>query len=102
MQRPSLIRMLASAGAVIFGFALASMLIYQYGFPVAAPSPFIVGVADIGTQMLSVTEHGYILPFEAVSLLLLAAMIGCIVIALKTPAIVEVKEEVKQQITLQP
>jgi len=99
MQRPSITRMLASAGSVIFGFALASTLIYQYGFPVPSSSPFIVNVADIGTQMLSTTEHGYILPFEAVSLLLLAAMIGCIVIALKAPAIAEAKE--KQQITLQ-
>jgi NADH-quinone oxidoreductase subunit J len=36
-------------------------------------------------QMLSLTEHGYILPFEVVSMLLLAAMIGCIVIAMKLP-----------------
>ena len=33
--------------------------------------------------MLSTTDHGYILPFEVVSILLLAAMIGCIVIAMK-------------------
>jgi NADH-quinone oxidoreductase subunit J len=33
--------------------------------------------------MLSTTKHGYILPFEAVSILLLAAMVGCIVIAMK-------------------
>ena len=35
--------------------------------------------------MLSTSEHGYILPFEVVSILLLAAMIGCIVIAMKSP-----------------
>jgi NADH-quinone oxidoreductase subunit J len=34
--------------------------------------------------MLSTTEHGFILPFEVVSMLLLAALIGCIVIAMKT------------------
>ena len=33
--------------------------------------------------MLSTTKYGYILPFEVVSMLLLAAMIGCIVIAIK-------------------
>ncbi|MBC6491257.1 NADH-quinone oxidoreductase subunit J [Flavihumibacter stibioxidans] len=48
-------------------------------------------VSDIGEQMLSVTDHGYVLPFEVVSILLLAAMIGCIVIAMKTP--VEKKPE---------
>jgi len=34
--------------------------------------------------MLSTSEHGYALPFEVVSVLLLAAMIGCIVIAAPT------------------
>jgi NADH-quinone oxidoreductase subunit J len=33
--------------------------------------------------MLSTTSHGFILPFEVVSMLLLAAMIGCIVIAMR-------------------
>jgi NADH-quinone oxidoreductase subunit J len=38
-------------------------------------------VAKIGSQMLSTTNGGYALPFEVVSMLLLAAMVGCIVIA---------------------
>lgn len=41
-------------------------------------------VGNIGAQMLSTSEHGYVLPFELISILLLAAMIGCIVIAIKT------------------
>jgi len=40
-------------------------------------------VSNIGAQMLSTSEHGYVLPFEVISILLLAAMIGCIVIAIK-------------------
>lgn len=35
--------------------------------------------------MLGTKAGGYALPFEVVSMLLLAAMIGCIVIAMKTP-----------------
>jgi NADH-quinone oxidoreductase subunit J len=38
-------------------------------------------VQDIGRQMLNVEESGYALPFEVISMLLLAAMVGCIVIA---------------------
>ena len=34
--------------------------------------------------MLGVNDNGYALPFEVVSMLLLAAMIGCIVIAMRT------------------
>ena len=37
--------------------------------------------ADIGTKLLSYDAGGFILPFEVVSVLLLAAMIGAIVIA---------------------
>jgi NADH-quinone oxidoreductase subunit J len=33
--------------------------------------------------MLSVNETGYALPFEVISMLLLAALVGCIVIALR-------------------
>jgi NADH-quinone oxidoreductase subunit J len=43
-------------------------------------------VSEIGTQMLSTTSYGFILPFEVVSMLLLAAMVGCIVIAMKPTA----------------
>jgi NADH-quinone oxidoreductase subunit J len=34
--------------------------------------------------MLGVEDNGFALPFEVVSILLLAAMIGCIVIALRS------------------
>ena len=48
-------------------------------------------VAAIGRALLDTGEHGYALPFEVVSLLLLAAMIGGIVIARKPVA--QVKSE---------
>jgi NADH-quinone oxidoreductase subunit J len=34
--------------------------------------------------MLGISKYGYALPFEVVSMLLLAAMVGCIVIAMRT------------------
>ncbi|MBT8384624.1 MAG: NADH-quinone oxidoreductase subunit J, partial [Bacteroidia bacterium] len=37
--------------------------------------------ADIGRKLLSYEDGGFILPFEVISVLLLAAMIGAIVIA---------------------
>ena len=83
MERASVIRRISSILAVLFGFALTYMLIYYYGFQAGSQS-FDWSVAKIGTQMLETNEGGYALPFEVVSILLLAAMIGCIVIALKT------------------
>ena len=37
----------------------------------------------IGTLLLDTNIDGYALPFEAISILLLAAMVGCIAIAIK-------------------
>jgi NADH-quinone oxidoreductase subunit J len=83
MPKPIRSRVFFSLLAVFFGFAFTFLLIYQNGFAQITGKPFTADTADIGTQMLSTTEHGYVLPFEVVSMLLLAAMIGCIVIAMK-------------------
>ena len=53
--------------------------------------PFKVSVGDradtninnVGTQLMNFGEHGYVLPFEVISVLLLAAMIAAIIIAKK-------------------
>jgi NADH-quinone oxidoreductase subunit J len=37
----------------------------------------------IGLQLLGTGKNGYVLPFEVISILLLAAMIGAIIIAKK-------------------
>jgi NADH-quinone oxidoreductase subunit J len=87
MPRPAMKRSIAALLATLLGFAFAYNLVYHYDFKPAGTA-FNAGVADVGRQMLSTTEHGYILPFEVVSILLLAAMIGCIVIAMK-PAVEE-------------
>ena len=75
-------RAVVSAVAVCVGFVLTCVLVGQYAF---RPSGHLVdaSVGNIGAQLLSTSEHGYVLPFEVISILLLAAMIGCIVIAIK-------------------
>lgn len=83
MPRPIRSRAIFSLLATLFGFAFTYNLIHGYTFQPTSSQPFEAAVADIGMQMLSTTEHGFVLPFELVSILLLAAMIGCIVIALK-------------------
>jgi len=83
MSKPPMIRSVASILAVLFGFALTYLLIYQNDFK-AGEKAFDWSVNKIGTQMLATGENGYSLPFEVVSMLLLAAMVGCIVIAIKS------------------
>jgi len=83
MPKPPFVRNIFSLLAVLLGFALTYLLIHQYGFR-AGNRKFDMSVARIGTQLLGTDDKGYALPFEVVSILLLAAMIGCIVIAMKT------------------
>lgn len=80
-QKPG--RKIFSALAVFCGFALTMVQVYQHEFNLdkALVSPT---VSNIGQNMLSIKEGGYALPFEVISMLLLAAMIGCIVIALRS------------------
>jgi NADH-quinone oxidoreductase subunit J len=85
MPRQSPKRVFASALAVLFGFGLTFLQIWKYGFQANSKS-FDWSVSKIGSQMLGTTTGGYALPFEVVSMLLLAAMVGCIVIAMKAPS----------------
>jgi NADH-quinone oxidoreductase subunit J len=84
MQSPGLAKKIFAGLAALFGTAFVHNLIVHYeGFAFNSAKPFNPDVAEIGTQMLSTTSHGFILPFEVVSMLLLAAMVGCIVIAMR-------------------
>jgi len=87
MPKPVRSRTFFALLMVLIGFILSYTLIYRYNFQPAGTQQLNVSVSNIGSQMLSTSEHGYALPFEVVSVLLLAAMIGCIVIAApsKTP-----------------
>ena len=77
-------RIIFSALAALFGLAFSWMLLSQHTFTGTNETPASNSVAQIGSMMLDVNKTGYALPFEIVSVLLLAAMIGCIVIALKS------------------
>lgn len=72
-----------SALAALCGFAFAMLQVFQHSFSRSAESAADSGVAGIGSRMLSTGPGGYALPFEIVSILLLAALIGCIVIAMR-------------------
>ena len=82
MPSPKLTRKIAAAIACVLGLALSGLLVYEYGFN-KTDATFDNEVSRIGTAMLNTGSDGYALPFEAVSILLLAAMVGAIVIAMK-------------------
>ncbi len=83
LPKQRLDRKIWAALAVFCGYALTMVQVVQYQFPLsdhAAP----VTVRHIGEKMMSMDAGGYALPFEIISMLLLAAMVGCIVIALRS------------------
>ena len=82
-------RQLFSMLAVFCGFALTLLQLFQYSFKGSGLVPIITSVSNIGTRMLGTGDNGYALPFEVVSILLLAAMVGCIVIAMKGKVVVK-------------
>ena len=77
-------RLLFSALAAFCGFALVMLQVFQHTFSGTSAPSIEPTVANIGYKMLGVKEGGYALPFEVVSILLLAALIGCIVIAMRS------------------
>jgi len=68
----------AAAGAI-----LCIITILQYKFTMAPVPMESTHIMDIGNSLISTGKYGYALPFEVISILLLAAMIGSIVIAKK-------------------
>ena len=96
MPKPATNKIVFSTLAALSGIVFTINLINHYGFTNTSSAPFNASVHEIGMQMLSTTTHGFILPFEVVSMLLLAAMVGCIVIAMKpteTPSVTLNKKE---------
>ena len=81
-QKPG--RILAAALAAGIGFVLSIVQIFGYSFKGSQENPAELTVSNIGRQMLGTKDNGYALPFEVVSVLLLAAMIACIVIAMRS------------------
>ena len=82
MPRPPVMRKVWAGLASLFGVALVLHLVYHHSFtPVS--TGFNGDVANIGTQLISTEKGGYALPFELASILLLASLIGCIVLAMR-------------------
>jgi len=79
-------RKLFAALAVLSGFLLTVTQITRHSFNISGKVAVESNVRAIGLGMLGTGEGGFALPFEVVSILLLSAMIGCIVIAIKNPS----------------
>jgi NADH-quinone oxidoreductase subunit J len=72
-----------SALAAIAGSILCIITILDFKFSATTEAAKEVDMKLIGKSLLSVNYDGYVLPFEVISILLLAAMIAAIVVAKK-------------------
>lgn len=86
VDKPTLGRMALGGIASISFMVLTASIFWSTDFQSLQPAdPPADNTLAIGKQLLDTGAAGYVLPFEIVSLLLLAAVIGGIVIARKTP-----------------
>jgi NADH-quinone oxidoreductase subunit J len=72
-----------SALAAIAGAILSITTILDFSFSATTEAAKEVNMKLIGNSLLSLDKDGYILPFEVISILLIAAMVGAIVVAKK-------------------
>jgi NADH-quinone oxidoreductase subunit J len=82
-ERPELMKSFSSLLLVIVGAGLTIFTILQFPFETTSEIAADINMKTIGGALLSTGEYGYILPFEVITVLLLAAMIASIVIAKK-------------------
>ncbi len=82
-KHPDLVKLIMGVGAALVGAGLVFATIFSNSFQPASVQELPVDMTVIGTQLLSTEKNGYVLPFELISILLLAAMIAAIVIAKK-------------------
>lgn len=77
-------KFLAGLGTTIAGAAIVLFITLKHKFLATTDlKPIEVSFSTIGQQMFSSDKYGYLLPFEAVSLLLLACIVGGLLIARK-------------------
>ncbi len=82
LARPAPWKLWSAAISMIVGIPLVLWIILNHTFQQNA-NQVPVDMKLIGTQLLGTGKNGYVLPFELISILLLASMIVAIVIAKK-------------------
>lgn len=83
LTHTSILRYTAGFTAAITGLALTVYLIFTHQFPKVQHPVSVVPMKLIGHTMMGVEKYNFVLPFEVVSVLLLACMVGALLIARK-------------------
>jgi NADH-quinone oxidoreductase subunit J len=84
LEAPKQSHFLAGAITALAGIAIATITILKFSFQPTSSEAIATNMRTIGLQLMDTGEHGYALPFEVISILLLAALVGSIFIARKS------------------
>lgn len=84
LDAPQRSHVLSGLITAVGGIALSVITLLQFVFEPAKAAAIGTDIRTIGTHLLDTGEFGYALPFEVISILLLAALVGTIFIARKT------------------
>ncbi len=92
-EKAALLNVISGVGVAVIGAGIAISTLLSYNFKGTTAEAAPVDVQNIGTQLVSTGHNGYALPFEVISVLLLAALIGAIVVAKKEKEIKETESK---------
>jgi len=82
-KHPDITKLIMGVSVAVVGSAITIYTILTYPFQTSTVSEMPATMENIGNQLLGTEKNGYVLPFELISILLLAAMVAAIIIAKK-------------------
>jgi NADH-quinone oxidoreductase subunit J len=82
-ELPPFINIFLGIVVTVAGAGVSIITIINYPFKATASQAIEVDISEIGRELMNTGNNGYALPFEVISILLLAAMIAAIIIAKK-------------------
>ena len=83
-DKPTADKLLMGLITIIAGIVVSVFTILNHEFIIPQVNDGNIDMSTIGRALLNYGENGYVLPFEVISILLLAAIIAAIVIAKKS------------------
>ena len=82
-EQPALANVFAGSLTGLLGCRVAIWSIMKFPFVATTQPALVVDMKVVGTQLMNTGNYGYALPFEVISVLLLAALIAAVIIAKK-------------------
>lgn len=81
--RPAVMNLVMGISVAVVGIGVVLTTLLTHPFKAHNADVLKVDMTEVGNQLLSTGKNGYVLPFELISILLLAAMIAAIIVAKK-------------------